>query len=378
MADRDDPQRLADAWRRLAELAVRLTVADPPPSSSPRAALLRFARHRRFTAAEMDRVRTLVEMDADFRQRLVSALNPDNIDGAIIRWLADPSTVAPSPRQQRVSETDRVRVEIERLTKERDQLRRTVAQRDESLRQLQDRLDRGESRLADVEEKVRKAQAERDAVRGELTRQQAAWEQARSHLTSRVAELTTVSDDLMRQRVDLEERLADLASDLAGQQRERRMSRPPTPEARQPLAIPGGLLADSVEAARFLLDRTDVVVIVDGYNAVLEPWTEGPLSQRRHVLLSALDAFIAHRGPRVLVVFDGAADVGGSGDRRLSRVVFSAPDVIADDVVCLEIERLPTTTPVVVVTDDQGLVRRVRRQGANAVSVAHLWGVLRR
>lgn len=378
MADRHDDQRNADPWRRLAELAVRLTVADSPPSSSPRAALLRFARHRRFTAAELDRIRAVVEADDDFRLRLLAALKPDHLNGEIIHWLTDPTAVAPSPRRHRVAESERVRVELQRLTAERDHLRRVVAQRDETVRQLQDRVDRRELRLADVEEDLRRVLAERDAARGELTRQQVAWEETRSQLTVRVRELTTVIDELMRQRVDLDERLADLASDLAGQQRERRMSRPPPPQARQPLGIPGGLLADSVEAARFLLDRTDVVVIVDGYNAVLDPWTEGPLSQRRHVLLSALDAFIAHRGPRVLVVFDGAADVGGGGDRRLSRVVFSDPDVIADDVVCLEIERLPTTTPVVVVTDDQGLVRRVRRQGANAVSVAHLWGVLRR
>ena len=60
--------------------------------------------------------------------------------------------------------------------------------------------------------------------------------------------------------------------------------------------------------------------------------------------------------------------VGGSAGRRLIRVQFSPPGVIADDVIRAEVQALPATTPVVVVTNDQAIVADVRVDGANVVS----------
>jgi predicted RNA-binding protein with PIN domain len=374
-----DPHTEAQQWKRLAELAIRLTVADPPPSSSRQAELLRMARNRRFTAVELDRIRGVIEDDADFRARLRAAINVDLVGHDIATWLLDPSTDAPSQRRRRAAEAARDRAQAERdgLQRQVTIARQTIAQRDESLRQAEHLVELGEQRIESLEHQIRRVQSERDAARAELVRQQAAWEQSRSNLNAQLAELIAVRDDLIRQRGELDQQLADLASDLAGRQRDRRVPRPMAPDRRQPLGVPGGLLADSVAAARFLLDRTEVMIVIDGYNTVLDPWTQGHLSQRRHLLLTLLDGFIAHRGPRVLVVFDGAVDAGGGGERWLSRVVYSPVEVTADDVICAEIERLPTSCPVVVVTDDLELTKRVRRQGATTVSVAQCWGVLR-
>lgn len=377
--EQSSPVPPSEAWRRLAELAIRLTVAERPGASSPRAEWLRLGRQRRFTVSELDRIRHIIAADTEFRLRLRSAVNTATTPLEIIEWLEDPTPGAASQRQRRAAQEarDRARDELADTRADRDRLQRLVDDRDEALGRFRDRVERYERRVADLEAQLAHVQGERDATRSELTRQQDAWQQARSHLSSQLAELTALRDELVRQRAESDDRLADLACDVAGQPRTRSGPRPTAPRHRVPLGVPGGLLAESLEAARHLLERTDVVVIVDGYNAVLDPWTEGHLTHRRQVLLSALDAFIARRGPRMVVVFDGAADAATGGSRRLSRVVFSPGDVTADDVVCDEIDRLPASWPVVVVTDDQELVRRVRRQGANVVGVAQLWGVVR-
>jgi predicted RNA-binding protein with PIN domain len=364
-------------FRQLAELVRRLVAVDGP--SSPHGDLLRRSRGGRPNAAEVERVRRILDMDPAFRARVLAAASPEMIGAEAYAWLVDPSQTSATDRRRQAAEAARNRAEneLERCRDEVDRLQRALADRESDLDTARRDGDAQQHRLDELERERDRLLADRDALRAEITRQQAAWEQTRLQLQQRLDDLAAVRDGLIAQRVDLDERLADLTSDLAGRERQRRDRRTPPPAQRSPLAVPGGLLSDSIAAAIHVLDRPDVVVIIDGYNAVLGPWTQGHLSQRRAVLLTALDAFISHRGPRVLVVFDGSADAAGGGERRLSRIVYSPPGVIADDTVCAEVQSLPTSSSVVVVTDDQDLIRRVRRLGANTVSVAQLWGVLR-
>lgn len=365
--------------RRVAELAVQLIKASRPPSTAPEAVLLRLPSGPGLTQSHVRRVCAVLETNAALRERVRAAATVDMVGEDAYAWLTDPSQVGGSDRRRVAAEQARDRAEVER-----DHWQRQVQSLEHS---MADRDARLEVALAAVEQWRQRAEAEqaraerlersREALRAELSRQETAWKQARGRLEHQLAEVSRVRDGLMAQRVELEERVADLAADLAGQQRERRSQRPALPPQRLPLGIPGGLLADSVAAAEHLIGRTEVTVIVDGYNAVLDPWTEGHLSQRRAVLLSALENLVIRRGPSVLVVFDGADEHAGTGQRRFVRVVFTPSDKTADDVVCLEVERLPVTTPVVVVTDDQDLIKRVRRRGANTVGVEQLWGVLR-
>ena len=69
------------------------------------------------------------------------------------------------------------------------------------------------------------------------------------------------------------------------------------------------------------------------------------------------------------VVFDGA-DVAGAAatGRRLVRVVYSPPGVIADDVIRAEVARVPASRAVVVVTDDREILRDVKAKGANTIA----------
>ncbi len=84
-------------------------------------------------------------------------------------------------------------------------------------------------------------------------------------------------------------------------------------------------------------------------------------------------------GSAVTIVFDGADVVGAAASgRRLARVTFSPRGITADDVLVDLVDRLPPSRPVVVVTDDAELRRRVRRHGANLVASATLLDVGRR
>ena len=69
---------------------------------------------------------------------------------------------------------------------------------------------------------------------------------------------------------------------------------------------------------------------------------------------------------------------GAAADRRrVVRVMFSPAGVIADDVIRDEVQRLPATRSVVVVTNDQEIVRDVRAMGANTMASEQLVDLLR-
>ena len=96
------------------------------------------------------------------------------------------------------------------------------------------------------------------------------------------------------------------------------------------------------------------------------------------MLLDAIENLARRFGCDITVVFDGAGVVGAATDRRrIVRVVFSPDDVIADDVIRDEVRRLPTSRPVVVVTNDQQIVRDVRSMGANTLASEQLVALMR-
>ena len=150
----------------------------------------------------------------------------------------------------------------------------------------------------------------------------------------------------------------------------------PRPAARQPLRLPGGVIASSAEAAEFLL-RSDAVVLVDGYNVAKLAWPTRSLEAQRNQLLDAVENLARRFGSDLTVVFDGATVVGAhAARRRLVRVVFSPEGVIADDVIRDEVRRLPSARAVVVVTNDAEIVADVKALGANVVPSNALIAVL--
>lgn len=150
---------------------------------------------------------------------------------------------------------------------------------------------------------------------------------------------------------------------------------------RVPLALPGGVLDDSVEAVEHLLRSPGVLLLVDGYNVTMTGWPELPVGEQRRRLLGTLGEAAARTGAAVEVVFDGAdVEVQGVSRqvRQLVRVRFSPPDVEADDVLLELLAQLPTSRPVAVVSSDRRVRDGSRRQGANLVHARQLVGLLRR
>jgi hypothetical protein len=147
---------------------------------------------------------------------------------------------------------------------------------------------------------------------------------------------------------------------------------------RNPLRLPGGVQADSVEAALHLLRQPGVLLVVDGYNAAKLGWPDLALPLQRERLLDALEELVARHRPHVRVVFDGADVTRLPSVRRGVRVDFSPPGVKADDVIVELVGSLPTSQPVVVATNDGEVREGSRAGGANVISSDQLLAAARR
>lgn len=142
-----------------------------------------------------------------------------------------------------------------------------------------------------------------------------------------------------------------------------RQSRPPR---RVPLRTLRGVVEDSADGVEQLMASEGLVAIVDGYNVAMERWPDLDKGQQRDSLVRSLGGVAARLGAAVHVVFDGDdAARPWVGTPLPVRVHFSASDVEADDVILSMVARLPTDTPVLVVSSDRRVAQGSRRLGAN-------------
>jgi predicted RNA-binding protein with PIN domain len=132
--------------------------------------------------------------------------------------------------------------------------------------------------------------------------------------------------------------------------------------------MPGGVSASSVDGALHLLRSPDLELVVDGYNVAMLAWPALELADRRERCIDAVEDIIRRYGTRALVVFDGADVSVAVNARRLARVRFSPPGVIADDVIREVVAGLPNEQPVAVATNDKEVVASVRAMGANTIT----------
>ncbi len=150
---------------------------------------------------------------------------------------------------------------------------------------------------------------------------------------------------------------------------------------RVPLALPGGVFDDSVEAAEHLLRAPGAVLVVDGYNVTMTGWPELPAAEQRRRLVAAASDLAHRTATAVELVFDGAEVEPLSVPapmRSLVRVRFSEPGVEADDVIIDMVGRIPAATPVIVASSDNRVRAAVRRRGANVLHARQLVTLLRR
>lgn len=369
-----------------------------PPLKSPRQ-LKQFFGTKRLRNRSLGPVRRIVDSDPGFRERVAVGAVPELVDDIGRLWLNRPSgweaevtalaaevetgTEAASVEAQLKGaekrrllaerSTARSRAEIVELTAIRDELSILVDDLRADVAKLDEEREGLRAELIDARNELRHA---RDREESAKTRLEAA-ERDRDLASDSARTAATVRDEVLATRTDLAASVAEVESAahsaraLANQLESLLPKADPVdvgrPAQRVPLSLPGGVISGSAEAAEHLA-RSDAAMFVDGYNVTLLQWAGRPLETQRDMLLDAVENLARRFGTDLTVVFDGASVVGAhTSRRRLVRVVYSPEGVIADDVIRDEVRRLPTTRPVVVVTNDAEIIRDVRAEGANTV-----------
>ncbi len=380
-----------------------------PPLSFPDG-LRPYLRAPRLNAAALGPVRRAIEGDDDFRAKLGIAAVPELVDGVGRLWLQRPpgwedrvrALLAEADAARAAGEAEnearrerkrreaaeqvaaRTRAELvgvhDRLASvmaELDHLRATVTKLEDlnaevraDLVDARNELRHANDRITAAAARAARAVSERDEARTELRASLAVRDEVLRRRTEAVVEAAALAEAAAAAR-DLAVQLENLASPVEPTTGRRERMR------RQAIAIPGSVAGDPQSTARFLL-RSGASVLVDGYNVAILGWPDLALADQRRVLLDTAENAAKRFGSDITVVFDGADVVGATADhRRVVRVVFSPDDVIADDVIRAEVARLPSSRPVVVVTDDAAIVADVRQMGANTVSSGSFLAVTR-
>ena len=360
----------------------------------------------RIPTGSLGQLRRAIDGDDRFRAVIAAGVLPELVDPIGILWLQRPDGWEPRVddlvAEMGADEADAdLRAALRREEKRRRaaeqiaiRLRADVVERDVSIAALHFDVD-------ELRADVVKAEDEAATLRVELVDVRIEARHARDREAAAKAKLEAVSDASFVSNTSQSESAADgrlrsveppgvdpaAVSDVARAARElagrlEALLPSEAPEAadrsatRQPLRLPGGVIASSGEAAEFLL-RSDAVVLIDGYNVAKMAWPNRSLDSQRTQLLDALENVARRFTSDITVVFDGASVVGAhAARRRLIRVVWSPEGVIADDVIRDEVRRLPNARAVVVVTNDAEIVADVKALGANVVPSNALIAVL--
>ena len=375
-----------------------------PPIPSPKEFKPYFSRTRLPNSA-LGRLRRAVENDPVFRRRLSAGALPELVDEVGRIWLehaddwarraaeltaaadaeaeeADLATRLRSAEKRRdAAEQAAARTRTELLHRddviamqstEIDDLRADVEKAQEALREMR-------TELSDLRMEIRHA---RDREAAAVARAKAA-EAARAAPEPAAAVESDASSELAAELAGHRARVAsaaatahELAEHLAALAALATPAPPVTASTRRgsastarraPLALPGGVIASSAEAAAFLF-RSDAAIFVDAYNVAKLAWPDRTLERQRSTLIDALENLARRFDADITAVFDGASVVGSHAPvRRSIRVVYSPAGTTADDVIRAEIRACPPHRAVVVVTNDNEIVRDVKAMGANVV-----------
>ena len=378
-----------------------------PPMKYPKG-LDKYLKMQRIPGTALASIGRMVEADDAFRSRIAVGALPELVDPIGKLWLERPAgweddLLRLTVEADAASAASEATNELKRAEKRRDAaeaaaartraqlvvLNEQVIERNlviDGLRadlvKLSESIDQLRTELVDSRNEARHARDRETAALGKL----AAAEAARDAAMAERGNAEIVRDDVLADRAAVAAerselaRLAATAASLTDQLSA--LAAPPAsgrPQAvkRKALPLPGGVMGDSDAAAEYLL-RAGASVLVDGYNVAKLAWPALDLAGQRVVLLDAIENLARRFGSDITVVFDGADVVGAAADRRrVARVVYSPADVIADDVIRDEVRRLPTARQVVVITNDQAIVRDVRSMGANTLTSDQLIALMR-
>jgi predicted RNA-binding protein with PIN domain len=248
------------------------------------------------------------------------------------------------------------------MTQELTELRKSARDRTRELRQAERERDA--------------ARAEADELRGRLDAQTATHEAELRRQRARQMEVERAAESARRDsrtERDVDDArlwllIDTLVQAASGLRRELSLPAPTlrpadTVDTAEPAA--GQRSVNDVAALDRLLAMPNVHVIIDGYNVTKTGYGDLSLAEQRTRLVGAVAALVAQRGVEATVVFDG-------GDRppalppvpRGVRVLFSASDEIADDLIRRLVAAEPPGRPLVVVTSDRQVVSDTSRYGA--------------
>lgn len=387
------------------------------PPVSPPAGLRPFLGTSRVPTGKLGALRRVVEADVEFRDRVAAALDEGIAAGSAEAtavgpigrlWLQRPEgwveEVASLVEQTEQHERARQREAEHEAALARERRRRIAAEEHLARERTRaaaavDRADRAGAELAESQAELDGAIAERDELRAEVSTLRTELRHARDRADGALARVARLESDrdVESARAERAEdtrdavladraehaldraRLAEAAATarrLAAQLAELAAPEPDGGErppiaattssgVRTPIRLPGGVIGDSEAAAEHLL-RAGATVFVDGYNVAMLGWPSLTIAEQRRALIDVTENLARRYGTDLTIVFDGAEVVGATADgRRVVRVVYSPPDVIADDVIRAEVARVPADRQVVVVTNDAEIVRDVRAVGAN-------------
>jgi predicted RNA-binding protein with PIN domain len=307
---------------------------------------------------------------------------PDVLASANRRWAAERAAA-----MGQKDEIDRLRAELGEL---RSQVKGEAARiRDAAATARAD----AEGELTELQKSLRDRTRELRAVERERDTARAAEAEARAQLE---AQATAHGAELRRQRARQAEAQRSAESARRGSRAERDIDDArlwllidtlvqAANGMRRELSLPPLTVrpADTVASAEAgearrtatdpaTLDRLlavpNVHVVIDGYNVTKTGYGELSLADQRNRLIGALAPLAGQSGAEITVVFDG-------GERppvqpavpRGVRVLFSASDEIADDLIRRLVAAEPEGRPVAVVTNDQQVVNDTARRGAWSV-----------
>jgi len=401
-----EPRHLRSALEFAVVMAREGQKIKPPLKFPP--ALKKYFQFGRLPSAALPAVRRAVESDDTFRSRLAAGALAELVDEIGRVWLARGEGWE-TELERLVAEAETEVVEsnaaaaLQRAEKRLAAAEQAAARGRAELVSLQARVTERDAVIDGLRSDVVKLTETVDELRAQLTDTRLEARHARDRETAALAKLTAavgarddalaargaaelVRDNVLADRSTLAAERSELArlaasasalaDHLAALAAPTAQGKPPEAK-RKALPLPGGVMGGSQTAAEYLL-RSGASVLVDGYNVAMLAWPDLDCAGQRVVLLDAIENVARRFGSDITVVFDGTDVIGAAADRRrIVRVVFSPEDVIADDVIRDEVRRLPSTRSVVVVTNDQQIVRDVRAMGANTITSDQLVALMR-
>ena len=310
---------------------------------------------------------------------------PDGWAQAIVELLPqtinDDETVIRRETRRRVAAEEsvvRARAEVLALTAD---LKREIASRGE----LAAEADGLRAELDDVRRRLREAQRAEHAASQALAKVEAELLEARQAAPETRSEIcetpaTSAIDaaavrGLIGGALSAAGDVARLLNQALGEiEPDEEVASSPSPPRRGPtrraaVALPGGVLAGSIEASEFLLRTAGAKVLVDGYNVAKLGWPSLELDHQRDQCIVAAENLAKRWNIAMTIAFDGATVEGAhASKRRRVRVVYSPAGVSADDLLRAEVAGIRRDQPVVVVTNDRAIITDVVAVGANTVS----------